>query len=206
MVPPRHASGGRTQRRKALRLAEASPSLAVMRRVGAGRRRGGAIPPPEKSFTPAFGNRRGLIRLQRTACSHAKGVKPEFYKILQEVIDIIKKIALTAEDVFRENLLDEYATSYGKPDCIAIHLIEKAVQLERNIIQMEEKINEHGVLTEWKNGENQGGIRENPIVGKMNQTIEQQRKILAELKLTPASRKASAALPEPSDEFDSFGE
>ncbi|MDR2655391.1 MAG: P27 family phage terminase small subunit [Oscillospiraceae bacterium] len=101
-------------------------------------------------------------------------------------------------------MIEEYSDKYETPDKIALHLIDKAASLERNIIAMEIFISQQGVYSEWKQGENSGGIRENPLISKLNQTIEQQRKILAELKLTPASRKITAAIAEQADEFETF--
>lgn len=110
-----------------------------------------------------------------------------------------KAIALFVE------IYTEYRRKYKKPTSSALHMINDIAMLEELKQNCRDAISRSGVMVEWQNGANQGGEREHPLISKLNQTTEQQRKLLNELKLTPASCKLiSAPGKTGGDEFEAF--
>lgn len=74
-------------------------------------------------------------------------------------------------------------------------------QLKQHLI---EDINKRGEVEFFKNG-SQEMFRDNKSVDKILKIVEQQRKLQAELKLTPASDRKVAGLVDPDeDDFDKF--
>lgn len=100
---------------------------------------------------------------------------------------------------------------------IDANLSERTIMLVDNIVLLEQLKQEHqrdikerGTVELFENG-SQKMWRENKSVDKILKIVEQQRKLQAELKLTPASdRKVSGPLPNgegdsgKGDEFDRF--
>ena len=80
-------------------------------------------------------------------------------------------------------------------------LIADIANMEQTKQQYYEDIHARGVVEDWHNGR-QRMKRENKSVQGARMLMEQQRKHLAELRLTPNSRKA-APIPL-NDEFDNF--
>lgn len=106
-----------------------------------------------------------------------------------------------------EQLYDIYETQYGIVDDVAIHIINDICLIEQRKNQYNEDIDKRGVMIEWKNGENQCGQREHPLLKEIPKLIEQQRKLLGELKLTPSSLKIMPKNTEAerqSDEFEQY--
>lgn len=99
----------------------------------------------------------------------------------------------------------EFHRKYGKPDNSALHIINDIAMLEQLKQKCWDDVNDEGVMVEWQNGVNQGGKREHPLISKINQTTEQQRKLLGEIKLTPSSQKLIASSGKTGgDEFEAF--
>lgn len=89
------------------------------------------------------------------------------------------------------------------------NLNDKTIMIVDNIVLLEQLKHEHlddikerGVVELFKNG-SQEMFRENKSVDKVLKIVEQQRKLQAELKLTPASDKRVAEVVTV-DEFESF--
>jgi hypothetical protein len=90
-----------------------------------------------------------------------------------------------------------------------MNLNDKTIMIADNIVLLEQLKQEHlddikerGVVELFKNG-SQEMFRENKSVDKVLKIVEQQRKLQAELKLTPASDKRVAEVVTV-DEFESF--
>lgn len=80
-------------------------------------------------------------------------------------------------------------------------MIADIATMEQLKQQLFEDIRQRGVIETWCNGR-QRGKRENKSIATARMLMEQQRKHLSELRLTPNSRKAA---PVPlNDEFDDF--
>jgi hypothetical protein len=87
---------------------------------------------------------------------------------------------------------------------------EKTLIIVDNMVLLEQLKQEHfediemrGVVEFFKNGA-QEMYRENKSVAAILKIVEQQRKLQAELKLTPASDKKVSKAVEPDDGFDDF--
>ena len=74
--------------------------------------------------------------------------------------------------------------------------------LEQMKYQLLDDLKQRGVVEFFKNG-SQEMYRENKSVDKILKVVEQQRKLLAELQLTPASEKKVAEVVEV-DEFEDY--
>lgn len=100
---------------------------------------------------------------------------------------------------------EDFKRLYGKVTSTALHMINDLAMLEQLKQQYRLAIGEN-VMLKWQNGENQGGEREHPLLLKIHQATEQQRRLLSELKLTPASRKAPMPAEEKTggDDFETF--
>ena len=81
-------------------------------------------------------------------------------------------------------------------------LVADIAAMEQLKQQLYEDIRKRGVVEDFRNGR-QRMMRENKSVAGVRQLMDQQRKHLAELRLTPNSRKA-ALVPVPGDGFDDF--
>ena len=121
-------------------------------------------------------------------------------KIKKEITDKSAKL------LFRK-VLEAFELRYGEADDVVIHLANDIALLEQKKGFYEEDIETRGVMVEWQNGREQSGFREHPLLKEVPKLIEQQRKLLNELKLTPAALKT---VPIPvgeeshGDEFDEF--
>jgi P27 family predicted phage terminase small subunit len=85
-------------------------------------------------------------------------------------------------------------------------IINNFALLEQLKLDLLKDIKERGVVELFKNG-SQEMMRDNKSVEKVMNTIERQRRLLAELRLTPASEReivGMVATVEESDEFKSF--
>ncbi|MEG1358368.1 MAG: hypothetical protein RSE23_01765 [Clostridia bacterium] len=114
--------------------------------------------------------------------------------------------------------LETYATTCtacearpGGMDDVAQGIAADIAMLEDTKIMYSDDIAKRGAVIPWHNGR-QNGYKENPSMRGLTRTMEQQRKHLNELRLTPAcQRQAKAATIEekprtPEDEFDEFPE
>lgn len=81
-------------------------------------------------------------------------------------------------------------------------LVGDIAMLEQLKQQLYEDIRKRGVVEDFRNGR-QHMMRENKSVTSARQLMDQQRKHLAELRLTPNSRKAQP-VPVATDGFDDF--
>lgn len=100
-----------------------------------------------------------------------------------------------------DGLVDQYENLYGPLDRSAQLLIESIAVAEEQKLECVEDIQKHGAVEMFYQGR-QSLRRENPAVRIAQKVCEQQRKALAELKLTPNSRKAA---PDAGDDaFDAF--
>ncbi|EIT85918.1 hypothetical protein A374_08784 [Fictibacillus macauensis ZFHKF-1] len=97
---------------------------------------------------------------------------------------------------------------------IDANLSERTIMLVDNIVLLEQlkqaaidDIKLRGAVELFKNG-SQEMFRENKSVDKILKIVEQQRKLQAELKLTPASDRKVSSVVDPedggSDDFESF--
>lgn len=87
-------------------------------------------------------------------------------------------------------------------DDAAQHLVGQVAELEMLLELARESIRKTGITETFHNGR-QRMERENRAVGTMQKCIEQQRKLLVELKITPGSRR-DAPLGFLDDGFDNF--
>lgn len=99
-------------------------------------------------------------------------------------------------------LTDEYQTQYGPPTETAALIIRDICVMEQTKQQLLEDVRKRGVMEKVVNGR-QSYWRENKSISAAKQLADQQRKHLAELKLTPASKKGQQ-LPLLDDDFESF--
>ena len=81
-------------------------------------------------------------------------------------------------------------------------LVADIAMLEQLKQQLYEDIRKRGVVEDFRNGR-QRMMRENKSVTSARQLMDQQRKHLAELRLTPSSRRAQP-VPVATDGFDDF--
>lgn len=104
-----------------------------------------------------------------------------------------------------QKIYQEFRKKYGKPDNSALHIINDIAMLEQIKQNCWDDIKEEGVMVEWQNGANQGGKREHPLISKINQTTEQQRKLMSELKLMFFSQKLIVSSGKTGgDDFENF--
>ncbi|MFA7185594.1 MAG: P27 family phage terminase small subunit [Victivallales bacterium] len=82
-------------------------------------------------------------------------------------------------------------------------LVDDMVLLEQIKQKCYEDVMTRGVMELFENGK-QVMYRENKSVDKILKIVEQQRKLQAELKLTPASDKKVSKAVGPDDDFDNF--
>lgn len=92
----------------------------------------------------------------------------------------------------------------GKLNDNTIMIVDNMVLLEQLKQQHFADIKERGVVELFING-SQEMFRENKSVDKILKIVEQQRKLQAELKLTPASdKKVTGAVSDNGDDFEEF--
>ncbi|MED0672045.1 P27 family phage terminase small subunit [Aneurinibacillus aneurinilyticus] len=82
-------------------------------------------------------------------------------------------------------------------------IVDNLTLLEQLKQQHLQDIKARGVVELFKNG-SQEIYRENKSVDKILKIVEQQRKLQAELKLTPASDRKVSGIVDPDDDFDKF--
>src|SRR5690606_2126592 len=98
-------------------------------------------------------------------------------------------------------LIQEWEKDDNRNDRL-IMTVENSVHLDQLKQEHMDDIKERGVVELFKNG-SQEMFRENKSVDKILKIVEQQRKLQAELKLTPASeKKVTEAVTV--DEFEAF--
>ena len=83
-------------------------------------------------------------------------------------------------------------------DQMLVASIARCEQVQQALIA---DIKERGIGKEYSNGR-QKYYQENKSIAKMFASAEQQRKLMAELRLTPSARKATPVTPE--DDFDGY--
>ncbi|NLV59205.1 MAG: P27 family phage terminase small subunit [Clostridiales bacterium] len=97
----------------------------------------------------------------------------------------------------------------GGMDDVSQGIVGDVAMLEEMKLTLYEDVAKRGATISWHNGR-QSGVRENKSIQQARMLMEQQRKHLSELKLTPASQKRPPDTPEPvaaqtpEDEFDAF--
>lgn len=112
-----------------------------------------------------------------------------------------------AKDLFKE-IYEMCNAQYGEVNRSTLHMINDIAMLE-DIKQMcLDDIFEKGVSIQYKNGENQFGTKDNPLIVKVSQVTEQQRKLMNDLKLGPGipalESEKTTADKKGGDEFDHF--
>jgi phage terminase small subunit len=99
-------------------------------------------------------------------------------------------------------ILIEELEKEGTLDDRTILIVDNMVLLEQLKQEHFQDVKERGVIELFKNG-SQEIFRENKSVDKILKIVEQQRKLLSELCLTPSSAKRVAEVVEV-DEFEAF--
>jgi phage terminase small subunit len=108
-----------------------------------------------------------------------------------------------AKAMFKK-IVQEFREVNGEPNDADLSIINDIALLEQTKILLIEDIEKRGVSELFING-TQEMIRENKSVDKIIKFVEQQRKLLSELKLTPASKKIlESAAGKDGDDFDDF--
>ena len=88
-------------------------------------------------------------------------------------------------------------------DPAAQHIVAQIAELERIAELAREDIRQKGLRDKYRNGR-QVVDRENKSINTIQRCIEQQRKLMSELRITPASRKVTAQGSMFDDGFDAF--
>ena len=88
-------------------------------------------------------------------------------------------------------------------DAAAQHIVAQIAELERIAELAREDIREKGLRDKYRNGR-QVVDRENKSINTIQRCIEQQRKLMSELRITPASRRTAQQGSLFDDGFDSF--
>ena len=70
------------------------------------------------------------------------------------------------------------------------HLLNDLSMLEQIKERHLDDIKERGVIVKWRNSDTSFGFKDNPSVDKIMKIIEQQRKLLGEMKITASSKKS----------------
>lgn len=100
-----------------------------------------------------------------------------------------------------DSLCTEFEKQYGAINGSAQHIIGDIAMMEQNKRKLYDDVRRRGVIVTVKNGR-QEFTQQNKSIAAARGLAEQQRKLLNELKLTPASQKADASALE--DDFESF--
>ena len=106
-----------------------------------------------------------------------------------------------------KDILWLYEKKYEKADSVVIHIINEIALLEQRKNEYNEDISQKGVTIVWQNGDKQSGYKPHPLCSEVVKITEQIRKLLAELKITPASMKKlpmTEAVSGGGDDFDNF--
>ncbi len=101
-------------------------------------------------------------------------------------------------------LYKEFLDTYESMTESALSMLNDIAMLEQIKQECIKSVFKDGVMIHWQNGANQKGDRDHPLIPKINQTVEQQRKLISELKLTFPSLKTPGASQEGGDEFEDF--
>lgn len=88
-------------------------------------------------------------------------------------------------------------------DAAAQHIVAQIAELERIAELAREDINTRGLRDKYRNGR-QIVERDNKSIATIQRCIEQQRKLMSELRITPASRKTTRQGSMFDDDFDTF--
>lgn len=117
-------------------------------------------------------------------------------------------VAQLGDDEDAVRLYDQLCQVAAKrPDGIddaAQHLVMQIAELERVRMMARKDLEEKGLRKRWTNGRQVMDV-ENKSVGVLQRSIEQQRKLMNELQITPASRKGAMQLGMfGGDDFDGF--
>lgn len=88
-------------------------------------------------------------------------------------------------------------------DAAAQHIVSQIAELERIAELAREDIRQKGIRDKYRNGR-QIVDRENKSINTIQRCIEQQRKLMSELRITPASRRTATQGSIFDDSFDSF--
>jgi P27 family predicted phage terminase small subunit len=118
-----------------------------------------------------------------------KAIKPK--KIIKNK-EAKKLFQILIQELEKENNLNDRT----------LMIVDNMVLLEQLKQEHMEDIKQRGVMELFKNG-SQEMFRENKSVDKILKIVEQQRKLQAELKLTPASEKKVTEVVEV-DDFEKF--
>lgn len=114
---------------------------------------------------------------------------------------IEEKAAIEIFKIVVAELMELYGDEISES---VLHIVRDIALLENSKQQLIADIKERGVVELFKNG-SQEMMRDNKSVDKVMKIVEQQRKQLSELQLTPASRKAiTKNLKSKVDEFEAF--
>lgn len=88
-------------------------------------------------------------------------------------------------------------------DAAAQHIVAQLAELERIAELAREDVRQKGIRDKYRNGR-QTVDRENKSINTIQRCIEQQRKLMSELRITPASRRTATQGSIFDDSFDSF--
>lgn len=88
-------------------------------------------------------------------------------------------------------------------DAAAQHIVAQIAELERIAELAREDVRQKGIRDKYRNGR-QTVDRENKSINTIQRCIEQQRKLMSELRITPASRKTSMQGSLFDDDFGTF--
>ncbi len=88
-------------------------------------------------------------------------------------------------------------------DAAAQHIVAQIAELERIAELARQDIADKGLRDKYRNGR-QIVERENKSISTIQRCIEQQRKLMSELRITPASRRTSRQGSMFDDDFDTF--
>ena len=99
--------------------------------------------------------------------------------------------------------LGRFAAAYfgavPEKQSMCLQLITNAVFMEEQLMQLQAKIRENGVISEYKNGENQWGTRKSPEVDVYNSMIKNYTSVIKQINdilpdATPADDELTAVL------------
>lgn len=102
-----------------------------------------------------------------------------------------------------KSVIEEYSQTNGEINKTVLFIAESISMLENTKQKLLVDIKERGVVEYFVNG-SQEMYRDNKSIDKVNKIVEQQRKLLAELKLTPASQKEAVRKVTKGDDFEGF--
>lgn len=128
---------------------------------------------------------------------------------MAEINEELRRVHLEqfADDPAAVRLYDQLcAVVAARPEGIddaAQHLVAQVAELERIRSLAREDVNTNGLTKNFTNGRQRLRV-DNKSVGLIMKAGEQQRKLMAELRITPASRRDMQQLGMFGDDFDDF--